>query len=109
MGISLLVVSVPVDACFLSLGSEKLYQLGTDDLLAESLLLKELKVLQCRTRPCEISQIRRAAPVLQVFEILDECGVGQELLRCEVIQVEGIRERLDELHCVSLYARDGTI
>lgn len=77
--------------------NQPLHQVGADNFLPEPLLLEQLKMPQCRSRICQVLQIRRPAPVLQVREVGDKRGLGEEFLRREVVEVERVRERLDKL------------
>ncbi len=52
---------------------------------------------QRRARVRQVLEVRRSAPVLQVGEVGDKGGLGQEFLRREVVEVEWVRERLDKL------------
>lgn len=76
---------------------QPLHQVRADDVLPELLLLQELEVLERRTRVHEVLEVGRPGPVLQIGEVGDEVGAGEELLRCEMIEVEWVCECLDEL------------
>lgn len=52
---------------------------------------------QGRARVRQVLEVRRPGPVPQVGEVGDEGGLREELLRREVVEVEGVGERLDEL------------
>jgi hypothetical protein len=88
---------VPVDARLLALYDKRLNQLGADDILPEFLLLKQLEVLEGRAGVGQVLEVRRLAPVLQVLEVLDESGIREQLLRCQVVEIERVGERLNKL------------
>lgn len=67
------------------------------DALTERLLLQQLQVAQRRARVVQVLEVRRARPVLQVGEVGDEGGLGEELLVGEIVEIEGIGKGLDEL------------
>ena len=88
---------VPVDARLLPLDSERLHQLRADDILPEFLLLEQLEVLEGRAGVVQVRDIGGSGPILQVGEVRDKGGIVEEFLGCEMIQVEGVCEGLDEL------------
>lgn len=49
------------------------------------------------SRVREVLDVGRAGPVLEVVEVCDELGSREVLLGGEVVEVEGVREALDEL------------
>jgi hypothetical protein len=57
-------------------------------------------VLQRRARVDQVFQIRRLAPISEVCQVRDKGGIREELLRCEVVQVERVGEGLYELNVV---------
>lgn len=76
---------MPVHGRFSSLGSQRIHQLGADDILSEALFLEQLEVLQGRARIYEVLDVGRAGPVSEVAEVCDEGWFVQELLGCEVV------------------------
>lgn len=76
---------------------QPLDQIRAHDVLSESLLLQKLEMAQRRSGISQVFEVRRLGPVLQVGKVGDEGGLGEELLRCEVVQVVGVGERLDKL------------
>jgi hypothetical protein len=76
---------------------ELLHQIRADDILAKTLLLEQLKVPQGWPRVRQVLEVRRPGPVLQVGQVGDEGGLGEELLGGEVVEVERVGEGLDEL------------
>ena len=76
---------------------QKLYQVGADDVLPELGLLQELEVLQGRAGIRQVLEVGRALPVLQIGQVGDEGGLAQVFLRREIVEVEGVGERLHEL------------
>lgn len=88
---------MPIHGCFRSLGSQRLDELRTDNILSEALLLQKLEMLEGRAGVVQVLEIGRSGPVSQVGKVCDEGRFAKEFLGCEVIQVEGVRERLDKL------------
>ena len=88
---------MPVHRGLDALRHQDLYQVGADDVLAELGLLQELEVLQGRAGIGQVLEVGRALPVLEVGQVGDEGGLAQVFLRREVVEVEGVSERLDEL------------
>lgn len=76
---------------------QPLHQIGAQDVLPEALLLQQLEVAQRRPRVREVLYVRRPAPVPEVGEVGDEGRLDEELLGREVVEVQRVRERLDEL------------
>ena len=83
--------------------NQPLDKIRAHDVLAESLLLKQLQVTQRRARISQVFEIRRPAPVLQVGEVGDKRGLGEEFLRREVVEVEWVCEGLNKLWRVSVF------
>lgn len=83
--------------------NQPLHQVRAHDVLPEPLLLQQLEVAQRRPRKGKILEVRRPGPVLQIGEVGDEGGLGEELLRREVVQVVGVGERLDKLRITLLW------
>lgn len=77
--------------------NQPLDQVRAHNVLPESLLLQKLQVAQSRSRVCQVFQVRRLGPILEVVEVSDEGGLSEELLRREVVEIVGIGERLDKL------------
>lgn len=76
---------------------QPLDQVWAHDILPEPLLLQKLEVTQRWPRIGEILEVRRLGPVLQIGKVGDEGGLSEELLRCEMVEVVGIGERLNKL------------
>lgn len=76
---------------------ESLDQIRAHNVLPEPLLLQQLEVSQRRARIGKIFEVRRLGPVLEIGKVGDKGGLGEELLRCEMVQVVGIGERLNKL------------
>lgn len=76
---------------------QSLDQIRAHDILPEPLPLQQLEVAQRWPGIGEIFEVRRLGPVLQIGKVGDKGGLSEELLRCEMVQVVGIGERLDKL------------
>lgn len=100
-------LAVPLDRRPRLLLNQPLHQVRAHDVVPEPLLLQELEVPQRRPRVDEVLEIRRLGPVLQVSQVGDEGGLREQLLRREVVEVVGVRERLDELGGTSAFRRRG--
>lgn len=74
-----------------------LRKVRADNVLAELLLLQKLEHLERRGGVCQVPEVGRARPVLQVVEVGDEGRVRQELARGEVVEILRVGQRLDEL------------
>lgn len=80
---------------------QPLHQVGAQDVLPEALVLQQLEVAQRRPRVREVLDVRRPGPVAEVGEVGDEGRLDEELLGREVVEVQRVRERLDELRGVA--------
>jgi len=92
---------VPFHCRLHALGHQSLDQIGTDDILAEAFFLKQLEALQRRPWVCQVLEVWRSAPVLEIVEVCDKRGVRQELSRGKVVEVLWVGEGLDKLCRVS--------
>jgi hypothetical protein len=77
--------------------NQPLDKIRAHDILPESLLLQQLQVTQRWPRICQVFEVWRPAPVLQVGEVGDKRGLGEEFLRREVVEVEWVCEGLNKL------------
>jgi len=71
--------------------------IGTDDVLSKPLLLQQLEVLERGAWICQVLEVGRARPVLQVVKIGNEGRVREQLARGEVVQILRVCKRLDKL------------
>ena len=92
---------MPIDRSLHLVLDQPLDQVGAHDVLPEALLLQQLQVPQGRAGIRQVLEVRGPAPVAEVGEVGDEGGLGEDLLGCEVVQVVGVGEGLDELLAVS--------
>lgn len=76
---------------------QPLHQVRAHNVLPEPLALQQLQVPQRRPRVRQVLEVRRLGPVLQVVEVGDKGGLGEELLGGEVVEVVRVGERLDKL------------
>lgn len=88
---------MPLHAAPHPLLHQPLHQVRADNVLPEALLLQQLEVSQRRAGVRQVFQVRRPRPVLEVGEVGDERGLREELLRGQVVEVEGVGEGLDKL------------
>lgn len=88
---------MPVNSGLHLVLDQLLHQVRTDDVLAEALLLEQFEMSQRRAGIRQVLEVRRPRPVLQVGEVGDKGGLREELLGGEVVEIERVREGLDEL------------
>jgi hypothetical protein len=88
---------MPIDGGLHLLLDQPLHQVRAHNVLAEALLLQQLEVAQGRARVRQVFEVGRAAPVAQVGEVGDKGGLGEDLLRREVVEIVWVGEGLDEL------------
>ena len=90
-------LAMPVHGGLHLLLDQSLHQVRADNVLPEPLLLQQLEVPQRRAREGQVFKVRRTRPVLEIVQVGDKGGLAEELLRSEVVEVEGVRERLNKL------------
>ena len=88
---------MPRNRSLRALLEQPLHEVRAQNIPPEALPLQQLEVPQRRARVREVLDVRRLGPVLEVVEVGDEFGAREVLLRGEVVEVEGVREALDEL------------
>jgi hypothetical protein len=66
--------------------------------ISKGLLLEQLQSPECWAGICEVFYVFGLLPVLvEIGQVVDESGVGQEVLGSEVVEIVWIGERLDKL------------
>lgn len=88
---------MPIERGLHAIFNQALHQVGTDDVLAKAFLLQQLEVVERRAGVGEVLEVGRLGPVLQVVEVGDKGGLGEELLSRKVVEIERICKRLDKL------------
>lgn len=83
---------MPVHCSFHAIFDQALHEIRAHNVLSESRLLQKLEISQGRAGICQVLDVRRLGPVLEVGEVGDKRGLREQLLRREVVEVERVRE-----------------
>lgn len=89
---------MPCHSCLHLVLNKLLHQIRAHYVLAETLPLQQLEMPERGARIRQVLEIRRLGPVLQVGEVGDKGRLREQLLRREMVEVEGVGERLDKLN-----------